>query len=105
MGLVEHVGPGDGHVVPGPGNGLVVGDALAGRDGVGLGDGALADLFQHQVAVLVGDVGLVDQGPVGDGEVDVGVAVGFEADPVHGAGEGLALINDLQPVRVVDVVP
>ncbi len=59
---VQHVGPANGDLIACRGNGYIPGEAVAGGHRVGLGDGALADLFQYQVTVLVGAVVRVDQG-------------------------------------------
>lgn len=77
--LVEDVTPGDGHSRTYGRSDDPSAESLTSSNGVGLGDGMLADGFQHQVAMLTGNVPGIEQIGVLRIEVqpNVVITVGF----------------------------
>lgn len=67
----------------------------------------LADGFEDEIALLPGDVLLVQEGfkLLIQAKQDVDVAVGFLANFVHDAGDGKARVQNLEPAGIVDKLP
>jgi len=83
------------------------GISAAGLNSVRLGYLVLANGFEDEVALLTGDVFLIEEGYklLVEVKADMEVAVGFLANLVHGACDRSARVQDLEPSGIVDVLP